>query len=159
MFCILLYIYSVTTRLQLPDNNQQSIQGTLLRKGQCQKPTSCLTRCTQGIRYALDHGLRTNYQCSGRNWTGMVFWSLIVFNSSPRWWYAWFGGILLFYRAIMMLIPVPGSGAGNLTMEGRLCSLSAIIPKSPAITPIMLNLDGSINHPFIYWKKVLLKHA
>jgi predicted acyltransferase len=53
---------------------------------------------------------------------GWFFAALIVFNSSPRWWYAWFGGILLFYWAIMTLIPVPGFGAGNLTVEGSLAA-------------------------------------
>ena len=33
---------------------------------------------------------------------------------------AWFFGLLLFYWAIMMLVPVPGHGAGVLTMEGNL---------------------------------------
>lgn len=51
---------------------------------------------------------------------GWFFAALIVMNSKPKWWYAWFGGILLFYWAILGLIPVPGYGAGNLTMEGSL---------------------------------------
>lgn len=56
----------------------------------------------------------------GRIGMAWFFAALIVLNSKPKWWYAWFGGILLFYWAIMMLIPVPGYGAGNLTMEGSL---------------------------------------
>lgn len=56
----------------------------------------------------------------GRIGLAWFFAALIVLNSKPKWWYAWFGGILLFYWAIMMLIPVPGFGAGNLTMEGSL---------------------------------------
>jgi predicted acyltransferase len=51
---------------------------------------------------------------------GWFFAALIVMNSKPKWWYAWFGGILLFYWAILKLIPVPGYGAGNLTMEGSI---------------------------------------
>ncbi|KPK86279.1 MAG: hypothetical protein AMS27_05400 [Bacteroides sp. SM23_62_1] len=56
----------------------------------------------------------------GRIGLAWFFAALIVLNSNPKWWYAWFGGILLFYWAILMLIPVPGFGAGNLTMEGSL---------------------------------------
>ncbi len=32
----------------------------------------------------------------------------------------WIGGLLLFYYAVMLLIPVPGYGAGDLTFEGNL---------------------------------------
>jgi predicted acyltransferase len=56
----------------------------------------------------------------GRIGLGWFFAALIVLNSNPKWWYAWFGGILLFYWAILALIPVPGYGAGNLTMAGSL---------------------------------------
>lgn len=48
------------------------------------------------------------------------FGALIVMHSSPKWWGAWFGGILLSYWALMALIPVPGFGAGNYSMEGSL---------------------------------------
>lgn len=34
----------------------------------------------------------------------------------------WTGGLLVFYWAIMTLIPVPGHGAGELTMEGNLAT-------------------------------------
>jgi predicted acyltransferase len=56
----------------------------------------------------------------GRIGLGWFFAALIVLNSKPKWWYAWFGGILLFYWAVLALIPVPGYGAGNLTMEGSI---------------------------------------
>ena len=56
----------------------------------------------------------------GRIGLGWFFAAIIVLNCKPKWWYAWFGGILLFYWAILALIPVPGYGAGNLTMEGSL---------------------------------------
>lgn len=46
--------------------------------------------------------------------------ALIVMNSNPKWWFAWFGGILLSYWAIMALIPVPGFGAGDYSLEGNL---------------------------------------
>jgi predicted acyltransferase len=51
---------------------------------------------------------------------GWFFAALIVLNFKPQWWFAWFGGILLFYWGILKLIPVPGFGAGNLTMEGSI---------------------------------------
>jgi len=56
----------------------------------------------------------------GRIGLAWFFAALIVLNSKPKWWYVWLSGILIFYWAIMMLIPVPGFGAGNLTMEGSL---------------------------------------
>ncbi len=34
----------------------------------------------------------------------------------------WTGGLLAFYWALMMLVPVPGHGAGELTMEGNLAT-------------------------------------
>ncbi|MDA3822346.1 MAG: DUF5009 domain-containing protein [Bacteroidales bacterium] len=48
------------------------------------------------------------------------FGAIIVLHSSPKWWVAWFGGILLSYWAMMALIPVPGFGAGDYSMEGSL---------------------------------------
>lgn len=34
----------------------------------------------------------------------------------------WTGGLLIFYWALMMLVPVPGHGPGQLTMEGNLAT-------------------------------------
>lgn len=51
---------------------------------------------------------------------GWFFASLIVLHFNRRAQIGWFAGILLFYWAIMMLIPVPGFGAGVLTLEGNL---------------------------------------
>lgn len=48
------------------------------------------------------------------------FAAIIVMNADPKWWIAWFAGILLAYWAMMAWIPVPGFGAGNYTMEGSL---------------------------------------
>lgn len=48
------------------------------------------------------------------------FGAIIVLHSDPKWWFAWFGGILLSYWAMMALIPVPGFGAGDYSMEGSL---------------------------------------
>ena len=50
------------------------------------------------------------------------FGALIVMHSQPKWWYAWLGGILLAYWGMMALIPVPGYGAGNYTLEGSLAA-------------------------------------
>jgi predicted acyltransferase len=46
--------------------------------------------------------------------------TLIYLNFSSRGRIFWIAGLLLFYYAIMFLIPVPGYGAGNLTIEGNL---------------------------------------
>lgn len=46
--------------------------------------------------------------------------TLLYLNFSWRQRILWIGGILLFYYAIIFLIPVPGYGAGDLTMEGNL---------------------------------------
>jgi predicted acyltransferase len=51
---------------------------------------------------------------------GYFFASLIVLNFSFRNQVLWFLGILLGYWALLMLVPVPGFGAGVLTPEGCL---------------------------------------
>lgn len=56
----------------------------------------------------------------GRIGLAWFFAALIVMHSDPKWWFAWLGGILLGYWAMLSWIPVPGYGAGNLTMEGSL---------------------------------------
>jgi predicted acyltransferase len=48
--------------------------------------------------------------------------SLIVLRTDRRGRMIWTGGILLFYWGLMMLIPVPGYGAGDLSAEGSLAS-------------------------------------
>lgn len=53
---------------------------------------------------------------------GWMFAALIVMNARLVWQAIWCGGILLIYYAAMMLIPVPGYGAGVLTPEGSLAS-------------------------------------
>jgi predicted acyltransferase len=49
-----------------------------------------------------------------------LFAGLIAINSKLRTQLFWFVFLLLAYWAAMMLIPVPGFGAGNLTVEGSL---------------------------------------
>jgi len=51
---------------------------------------------------------------------GWFFASVIVLNFKPKAIVIWFWGILLGYWALMTLIPVPGFGAGNPTLEGNL---------------------------------------
>ncbi|MEX2400296.1 MAG: DUF5009 domain-containing protein [Rhodothermales bacterium] len=46
--------------------------------------------------------------------------TFLYLNYSNRARLAWIGGILLAYYAALFLIPVPGYGAGNLTIEGNL---------------------------------------
>ncbi|GAB4034842.1 acyltransferase family protein [Spirosoma jeollabukense] len=62
----------------------------------------------------------------GRIGLAGMFAQLIYLYAKPRTQYIWFVGILLGYWAAMMLIPVPGCGAGVLTME---CNLASYIDR------------------------------
>ena len=54
---------------------------------------------------------------------GMFAQLIYVFNyAKPNRQYAWLAGLLLGYWALMMLVPVPGCGAGILTMECNFAS-------------------------------------
>jgi len=55
-----------------------------------------------------------------------MFAQLIYVYAGERARYAWFGGILLGYWAMLTLIPVPGCGAGVLTME---CSFAGYVDR------------------------------
>lgn len=46
--------------------------------------------------------------------------ALITLHASVRWQAVWFSALLLGYWALLMLVPVPGFGSGNLSMEGSL---------------------------------------
>ncbi|HOC24393.1 MAG TPA: DUF5009 domain-containing protein [bacterium] len=46
--------------------------------------------------------------------------AMIVLNAGLRWQAAWFWGLLILYCLLMLLVPVPGYGAGMLTPEGNL---------------------------------------
>lgn len=46
--------------------------------------------------------------------------AMIVLNAGIRWQVAWFWGLLIIYCLLMLLVPVPGFGAGVLTPEGNL---------------------------------------
>jgi len=56
----------------------------------------------------------------GRIGLAYMFAGLIVVNTRLRGQVMWFVGLLLGYWAAMKLIPVPGFGAGQLTLEGSL---------------------------------------
>ncbi|SFE34340.1 Predicted acyltransferase [Chitinophaga sp. CF118] len=56
----------------------------------------------------------------GRIGLAWFFGGLIYLNFNVRKQIVWFAGILLGYWALMMWVPVPGHGAGVLTMEGSL---------------------------------------
>ena len=58
----------------------------------------------------------------GRIGLAWMFGALIVMNARLLWQGVWLAIILLGYYAMMMLIPVPGYGAGDLSMEGNLAS-------------------------------------
>lgn len=46
--------------------------------------------------------------------------ALIVLNAGIRWQIAWFWGLLIIYCLLMLLVPVPGFGAGDFSPEGNL---------------------------------------
>ncbi len=56
----------------------------------------------------------------GRIGLAYMFAALIVLNTRWRAQVAWFASLLLGYWAAMTLIPVPGHGAGQLTVDGSL---------------------------------------
>jgi predicted acyltransferase len=72
----------------------------------------------------------------GRIGLAYMFAALIVLHTRLRGQVAWFIGLLLGYWAAMKLIPVPGFGAGQLTVEG---SLAAYIDR--ALIPGRLHLQ------------------
>ncbi len=51
---------------------------------------------------------------------GWMFAALIVMNANIRWQAIWCGVILLVYWAVLTLVPVPGYGAGVLTVDGSI---------------------------------------
>lgn len=51
--------------------------------------------------------------------TGFIA-TLIIMNTNLKGYIYWIAGLLVAYWAAMMFIPVPGYGAGNLTVEGNL---------------------------------------
>ncbi len=58
----------------------------------------------------------------GRIGLAYIFAALIVLNARLRAQIGWFVGLLLGYWAAMELIPVPGYGAGQLTVDGSLAA-------------------------------------
>ncbi|GAB3924615.1 acyltransferase family protein [Larkinella terrae] len=58
---------------------------------------------------------------------GMFAQLIYLYFPNPKVQYAWFAGLLLAYWAMMKLIPVPGCGAGLLTID---CSLAGYIDRS-----------------------------
>ena len=46
--------------------------------------------------------------------------AIIVLNANVRWQIVWFWSLLIIYCLLMLLVPVPGYGAGILTPEGNL---------------------------------------
>lgn len=61
---------------------------------------------------------------------GWMFGALIVMNAKITWQAIWCLGLLLIYYALMMLVPVPGYGAGVLTVDGSLAAYidQALVP-------------------------------
>ncbi|WP_183558733.1 acyltransferase family protein [Mucilaginibacter sp. SP1R1] len=111
----------------------------------------------------------------GRIGLAWFFGGLIYLNFNLRGQIICFFGLLLGYWAVMMFVPVPGYGAGNLTMNGSLESYidrlllpgrlhdkvhdpEGILSTIPAIATALLGIfsgqllkDSSLNWPM--WKK------
>lgn len=51
---------------------------------------------------------------------GYLIASILLLTLRPRWQFAVTAGLLLAYWGLMMLVPVPGQGAGRLTEDGNL---------------------------------------
>ncbi len=66
-----------------------------------------------GLRYA---------SVLGRIGLAWMFAALIYMYAGRSWKIIWFISILMGYYAIMVLIPVPGYGSGDLTLEGNLAT-------------------------------------
>jgi predicted acyltransferase len=112
----------------------------------------------------------------GRIGLAWMFAALIVMNSRILWQVIWLLVILLGYYAAMMLIPVPGFGPGELSMEGSLAAYidrlflpgrlylevhdpEGIFSTIPAIaTAILGMLTGQLlkinRHRLNHWKKL-----
>ncbi len=104
------------------------------------------------------------------------FGGLIYLNCSLRWQIIWFWFLLLGYWAVMMLVPVPGYGAGVLTLEGNLAGYidrlllpgakyfkvmdpEGLLPHIPAISTALLGIFTGqflISETFTKLKKGLM---
>ncbi|MCF8381025.1 MAG: DUF5009 domain-containing protein [Bacteroidales bacterium] len=58
----------------------------------------------------------------GRIGLAWMFAAIIVMNAKILWQGIWFIGLLIVYWGLMMLVPVPGFGAGVLTVDGSLAA-------------------------------------
>ncbi len=110
--------FSLTRRLERGDNKRK-LMGHVIRRG--------LILVVLGIIY--NNGLfqyawdEMRYpSVLGRIGLAYLFAGLIVLNTQWRSQGYWFVGLLLGYWAAMMWIPVPGHGAGQLTVEGNLAA-------------------------------------
>ena len=110
--------FSLTRRLERGDNKRK-LMGHVIRRG--------LILVVLGIIYnnslfqfAWDEMRYPSVL--GRIGLAYLFAGLIVLNTQWRSQGYWFVGLLLGYWAAMMWIPVPGHGAGQLTIEGNLAS-------------------------------------
>ena len=110
--------FSLTRRLERGDNKRKLMRH-VIRRG--------LILVVLGIIY--NNGLfqyawdEMRYpSVLGRIGLAYLFAGLIVLNTQWRSQGYWFVGLLLGYWAAMMWIPVPGHGAGQLTVEGNLAA-------------------------------------
>lgn len=109
--------FSITRRLERGDS-----RGAIYRH--------IVTRAVTLVFLGLLYNGLLNFDFSNFRYAGVLqrialcslFAGLIVMNTGIRGQIGWIVGILLGYWAAMMLIPVPGYGAGVLTPEGNLAS-------------------------------------
>ena len=72
--------------------------------------------------FVFDSSVNRYASVLGRIGLAWLFAGIIFMNTNKTGRVFWCAGILLFYWAVMSLIPVPGFEAGNFSMEGNLAS-------------------------------------
>lgn len=107
--------YSLARRKESGDSRKEIILHLLKR---------ALVLVVLGIIYngflQLDWGNIRYASVLGRIGLAWFFAAIIFMNFRLKWQVVWFWGILLAYWLAMKLVPVPGFGAGHLSMEGSL---------------------------------------
>ena len=111
--------FSLTRRLERGDNKRK-LMGHVIRRGLILVVLGIIFNNGLFHQYAWDEMRYPSVL--GRIGLAYLFAGLIVLNTQWRSQGYWFVGLLLGYWAAMMWIPVPGHGAGQLTVEGNLAA-------------------------------------
>jgi len=107
----------VTEPRFLPPSKKRKIYGSMIRRTVI---LLFLGMVVNGL-FKLNGYEQTRFaSVLGRIGLAWFFAGLIYLNFNIKQQLAWFGALLLGYWAAMMLVPVPGYGAGVLTMNGSL---------------------------------------